>query len=189
MTAALSDQDIKAAVGKDLFVEPFDPAMLRPSSIRLRLGSSFLIMRDQGHPIDTQASDTRDWFTRVETDGKSFVLQPGTFVLAESLEIIGLSRNLTGFLNTVSSLARVGLSSHGSSGLVPAGYGEQHGAKLTFELVSFGCAPIVLYPAMPFCHLTLIRNLTPAEHGYEAGVGFYRAHTVEAANFAKHPAK
>lgn len=189
MMCVLSDQDIKQAIGKRLVIEPFDLSMLRPSSIRLRLGSVFMVMIARDHPIDTQASDTREWFEHVDTGDKPFILPPHTLVLAESLEKIGLKRDLTGLLNTVSSLARVGLSTHGSSGLVPAGYGERHGAKITFELFSFGSAPIILYPKMPVCHLTLLRNCTPAQYGYERGGGFYKGLSVEPADFNKHPNK
>jgi deoxycytidine triphosphate deaminase len=189
MSGVLSDHEIRKMVGKYLMIEPFESAMIRPSSIRLRLDSSFLVMRERGDAIDTRSSDTKEWFERVETGGGHFLLQPRTFVLGASLERIGLPTSLTGFLNTISSLARVGLTTHGSSGLVPAGYGEQAGAKITFELFSYGSSPIVLYPGMPVCHLTLVRNTSPAKHGYEAGGGFYRGLSVEPADFQKHPAK
>lgn len=189
MPGVLSDQGIRKILGKELIIDPFDPINLRPSSHRLRLDTIFLVMKKGEEPIDTRSSDTQEWFDRVETNGSPFLLKPRTFVLAASLEKIGLSTNLTGILNTVSSLARVGLTTHGSSGLVPAGYGEREGAKLTFELFSYGSSPVWLYPGMPVCHLTLLRNTSAAERGYDKEGGFYRGVTVAASNFKKHPLK
>ena len=83
----LSDREILEIVGKDLLIDPFTSAMLRPSSIRLRLDSTFLVMRKNGEkPIDTRSSDTRECFDRVDTGDEPFLLRPQTFVLAASLE-------------------------------------------------------------------------------------------------------
>src|SRR6266436_6525111 len=109
MSSVLSDQDIQKAVGQEILIEPFDPSMIRPSSIRLRIGSTFLMMLNSNQPIDTQASDTLEYFKQIDTNGEPFVLPPKTLVLAPSFEKIGLSPKLTGLLNTISSLARIGL--------------------------------------------------------------------------------
>lgn len=183
----LSDRDLKELINKEYWVDPYEPKLIRHSSLKLRLGRQFKIMKESLEVIDPLKTDTTSLFRSVRA-AKGFILLPGTFVLASTYEKIGLSRNLSGFLNTESSVARIGLSVHTSAGQVPAGYGEKKGSKITFELYNFGTAPILLYPGMPVAHLTLVRNQTPSERSYEndkshPGLG------AEPINFKKNPQK
>lgn len=185
--AVLADHDIKKILGTELMVDPLDLRMIRPNSIRLRLSSTYSSMVERRNPIDTRSSDTSPWFENVDTHGRPFTLPPRTFVLAASLEKISVSRRLKGLLNTGSSLARIGISCNGTSGLVPSRYGEGGGSHLTFELYSVTRSPIALHSGMPICHLTLLWNASPAETGYSHGGGIYQGAGLETANLRDHP--
>lgn len=168
MGALLSDTDIRNALDKEIFIEPLIEEMIRPSSIKLRLGHSFKVMKSSD-PIDTRASDSSLWFDEVKLeDDEKFIIQPKSFVLASTYEKFGFSKSLVGILNTDSDVARIGLTTHGSSGMVPAGFGDTKKKHVTFELFNFGAAPIILYVGMPICHISFIRTESPSETGHDA---------------------
>ncbi len=78
---------------------------------------------------------------RVGADGE-FVLHPGEFVLASTLEYFRFPRDIAGRLEGRSSLGRLGLQVHATAGFVDPGYD----GNLTFELINSGNLPIRIAP-------------------------------------------
>ena len=80
---------------------------------------------------------------RLDPDG-NFVLHPGAFLLASTLEFIQLPRDIAGRLEGRSSLGRLGLQVHATAGFVDPGFE----GTLTFELINSGKLPIRVFPGI-----------------------------------------
>ena len=99
-------------------------------------------------------------------DGQPFVLHPGEFVLASTLEVITLGDQLAGRLEGKSSLGRLGLLTHSTAGFIDPGFS----GHVTLELSNVANLPINLWPGMKIGQLCIFRLSSPAEHPYGAEV-------------------
>jgi dCTP deaminase len=147
----LSDRDIKAAVeAKRIVLEPYDPAMVQPSSIDIRLDRYFRVFENHRYPHIDPAHEQADLTRLVETKGdEAFVLHPGEFVLASSYETVTLADDVAARLEGKSSLGRLGLLTH-----------------VTLELSNVATLPIKLWPGMKIGQLCFFDLSSPAEHPY-----------------------
>src|SRR5699024_383064 len=110
--------------------------------------------------------DMPDLTTEVEVpDDEPFVLHPGEFVLAATLEKFTLPNDLAGRLEGKSSLGRLGLLTHSTAGFIDPGF---HG-HITLELSNVANLPIVLWPNMKVGQLALFRMTSPADVPYGTG--------------------
>ncbi|CAM3195321.1 dCTP deaminase [Stackebrandtia soli] len=92
----LSDRDIVAAIkAGQLGVQPFDPTLVQPSSVDVRLDRWFRVFNNQKYTHIDPAQRQDDLTALAEVpDGEPFVLHPGEFVLASTLEVFTLPDNL-----------------------------------------------------------------------------------------------
>ena len=88
----LSDGDIKKELDSGrVKVEPFDPAMLQPSSVDVRLDRFFRVFENHKYSVIDPAAEQSDLTRAVEVSGdEEFILHPGEFVLASTYEVITL---------------------------------------------------------------------------------------------------
>jgi len=160
----LSDRDIKKArEAGEISLEPFELSLLQPCSVDLRLGDRFLLFRrnsrdaiDVKEPID----DLMDEIIIGKED--SFVLHPGEFVLASTIEKVGLSPSIAAQINGKSSLGRIGIIVHATAGFIDPG----NTLCPTLELNNIGKLPVRLYWKMPIAQVTFMRLSSPAERPY-----------------------
>jgi dCTP deaminase len=104
----------------------------------------FLYMRQGFIDLADEIPARQFYFLReidIEREEAYFV-QPGSFVLAQSLEYIALPKNIYGRLGGRSSLAKSGIEVHATSEKVDPGFR----GHLTFELKNCGRMPVKLYP-------------------------------------------
>jgi dCTP deaminase len=88
----LSDRDIRAEI-KDgrVLLDPFDEAMVQPSSIDVRLDRFFRVFENHRYPHIDPAEEQPDLTRLVEPEGdEPFILHPGEFVLASTYEVVTL---------------------------------------------------------------------------------------------------
>jgi dCTP deaminase len=118
----LADFQIRALCESGM-VSPFDPALLNPASLDLRLGSNILIESAEGPGLVPycMAHHTAD---------DPYRLVPGQFALAEGEPIFNLPNNIAAQFVLKSSRAREGLE-HLLAGFCDPGW---HGSRLTLEL-------------------------------------------------------
>jgi dCTP deaminase len=149
----LSDVQILARVVAsgpgNLFVSPLlDPlSQLGASSLNVRLGTEIYITQTLSTThIDLQDPERvkqqkKQYFRlqRVPENG-AFVLHPGEFALASTLEYFRFPRDLAGRIEGRSSIGRYGLQVHATAGFVDPGFE----GTLTFELMNTGRLPIRL---------------------------------------------
>ena len=88
----LSDRDIRSEVSDgNLSIDPFDPALVQPSSVDVRLDNLFRVFNNTRYTHIDPAQRQDELTTLVEpADGEPFVLHPGEFVLGSTLEILSL---------------------------------------------------------------------------------------------------
>jgi dCTP deaminase len=118
----LADFQIRALCETGM-VTPFDPALVNPASLDLRLGSNILIESSEGPGLVPYSLDSH-------TADDPYRLVPGQFVLAETQETFNLPNHLAGQFVLKSSRAREGLQ-HLLAGYCDPGW---HGSRLTLEL-------------------------------------------------------
>jgi dCTP deaminase len=123
-------------------------AQLGSTSLDVRLGTTFQTYQpNQSGIVDfiNEASVLEVYSNSriIDLDYKeSIVLAPGQFVLAHTMEYIGLPENLAAQLEGRSSFARLGIQVHMTASFIDPGF---HGA-LTFEIYNAGPNPIRLFP-------------------------------------------
>ena len=87
-------------------IDPYDPVLVQPNSVDIRLGNHFVWYMAGSDVIDpyNKESVTADV---EETHADYFVLNPGQFVLAETFECIELPDNIVATIEGKSSIAPV----------------------------------------------------------------------------------
>ncbi len=96
-------------------IDPYDPALVQPNSVDIRLGNHFVRYKPGTEVIDPY--DRKSVNAGIEeTRAETFILDPGQFVLAEMLECIGLPDNIVATIEGKSSIARLGITLHQTDG-------------------------------------------------------------------------
>jgi dCTP deaminase len=164
----LSDRDLVAEIkAGSLQLDPFEPALIQPSSIDVRLDRLFRVFNNHLYTHIDPSIQQDDLTTEVEVpDGQPFVLHPGEFVLASTLEVMTLGSQLAGRLEGKSSLGRLGLLTHSTAGFVDPGFS----GHVTLELSNVATLPIMLWPGMKIGQLCIFRLSSPADHPYGSAV-------------------
>lgn len=122
----LSDKTLTKMLAEGILVaEPIEKEQIQPASIDIRLGNTFSIVRDSSSGIITLENKIK--YETIETD--TYVLLPGQFVLATTMEYFELPDNLTAFVEGRSSLGRMGLFIQNAGWVDPGFKGE-----ITLEL-------------------------------------------------------
>lgn len=164
----LSDRDIKVEISSGrVVVEPFDPAMIQPSSVDVRLDKFFRVFENHRYEVIDPATEQPE-LTReiVAEDGEPFILHPGEFVLASTYEVITLPDDIAGRLEGKSSLGRLGLLTHSTAGFIDPGFS----GHITLELSNVANLPVKLYPGMKIGQLCLIKLTSSSEHPYGSAI-------------------
>jgi dCTP deaminase len=164
----LSDHDLIAEIKAGrLAVEPFEPTLVQPSSIDVRLDRWFRVFNNTKYTHIDPSQQQDDLTSLVEAqDGEPFVLHPGEFVLGSTLEVVSLPDDLAGRLEGKSSLGRLGLLTHSTAGFIDPGFS----GHVTLELSNVANLPITLWPGMKIGQLCLFRLSSPASHPYGSSV-------------------
>lgn len=160
----LSDGDLALAIETgELKVDPFDPGLIQPSSIDMRLGDTFRMFNSFVGAVDpTKPIPERLTFpVGVNGDGQ-YILRPGQLVLATTKERVGLAASLAARLEGKSTLGRLGLSIHRTAGYIDPGFD----GRITLELTLAAPFPMALTPGMLIGQLAVSRTVSPARRPY-----------------------
>lgn len=120
----------------DIRISPFDPAQVTTNSYDLRLGKK--LVRYTADVLDA-LSDNAYEVIDIPEDG--YVMQPGDFALAATLEEVGSDRFVP-LLHGKSGMARKGLFAHITADLIDLGFI----GHLTLQL--YATLPVRIYPGM-----------------------------------------
>ncbi len=88
----LSDKDIRAAIASGrVGLDPFEPEMVQPSSVDVRIDRYFRVFENHRYPHIDPAVEQAELTRLVEPDGdEPFILHPGEFVLGSTYEVVSL---------------------------------------------------------------------------------------------------
>jgi dCTP deaminase len=148
---------VAARAAGDADIEPFNGAQLRGASYVLRLGDRFRRWTSGDAPVEMWSPSAAEEALDLPLKTDRLILSPGEFVLATTLERIGLGQTLAGAVSPLSHVARFGLSATLGADLINPGFGSGAPASLTLELFNHNRRALVLTAGMPIVHLRLIR--------------------------------
>jgi dCTP deaminase len=162
----LSDATISSALAEGrIEIDPYDEALLQPSSVDVRVDRFFRVFHNNRYPFIDVKVEQEELTELVEVEGdQPFVLHPGEFVLGSTLERIRLGNDLVARLEGKSSLGRLGLLIHSTAGFIDPGW-DGH---VTLELSNVANLPITIYPSMKIGQISFMQMTEPATTPYGA---------------------
>jgi dCTP deaminase len=166
----LSDRDIVAALAAGRI--KIDPApdlstQLGSVSVDFRLGRTFMVFEHSRHSyIDPRQPQSigEAMRTIVVEDDEPFIMQPGDFALASTIESLELPDDLLGRLEGRSSIARLGITVHSTAAVFEPGWV----GTATMELSNLGRMAVALYPGMRICAFSFETVSSPVMTPYRA---------------------
>jgi dCTP deaminase len=163
-SSVLSDGTILRLVAEGrIRVDPWDPALVQPASIDLRLGDTFRVFHNHRASAIDLRDPPRDLTEEVVVaPGESFVIHPGEFCLGRTLEWVELPDDVLARVEGKSSLGRLGLIVHATAGFVDPGWK----GTLTLEFANLTRIPIKLAPGLAIAQLSFMGLDAPALRPY-----------------------
>ncbi|MCL2470569.1 MAG: dCTP deaminase [Propionibacteriaceae bacterium] len=160
----LCDRDIALAVEDgSVRIEPWDPGMIQPASVDVRLDRFFRVFDNHKYPCIDPAQDQAELTHLVDVPvGEPFMLHPGAFVLGSTFETITLSDSVAARVEGKSSLGRLGLLTHATAGFIDPGFS----GHITLELSNVATLPVTLWPGMRIGQLCFFEMSSPVGHPY-----------------------
>lgn len=154
----LSDGTLqKMLKGKSLVIEPVTPEQIQPASVDIRLGNTFSVVDDTPSGIIKLDSEIK--YKTITAD--TYLILPGQFVLATTMEYFELPDNLTAFVEGRSSLGRMGLFIQNAGWVDPGFKGE-----ITLELYNANRCAIELKAGRRVGQLVFAEMDVPAVNPY-----------------------
>ena len=173
----LSDTDILKEIDLgNIICTPFDRRNVSNSSIDLRLGQYIVEQKSRFKTVKFETDDSgrltvidpvkpKVWnlLDPKIRDSHKFVLKPGQFVLAQTLELVGSqSRSFECRVSDKSTLARLGLSVCFGAGKIEPG----NVLSITLELKNNGNNSIELQYGMHLCQIQFEQLTSPTSQIY-----------------------
>ncbi len=169
----LSDRDIRRAIDEGrIRIDPLPDleTALGSVSVDFRLGTTFMVFEHSRHSfIDPrQPQSIGDAMRTIEcAENERFIMQPGDFALASTVENLELPDDLLGRLEGRSSIARLGITVHSTAAVFEPGWI----GTATMELSNLGRMPVALYPGMRICAFSFEEVSSPVSVPYRLKVG------------------
>ncbi len=149
----LSGDEIRERIGTDIVLDPFDPAQLNANSYDLLLHDELLVYEEV--VLDVKQANR---YRRIHIPPTGLILSPSQLYLGRSVERTE-THNLVPMLEGRSSLARLGLFVHVSSGFGDVGF------RGYWTLEMFAVQPIRIYPGIRICQI-LYHEVSGGTHEY-----------------------
>jgi dCTP deaminase len=158
----LHDTEIQRLIQEERMIEPFEPELLNPASLDLRLGDNIMVEVEHTSELQIQS------IAHCSADNP-YWLAPGEFVLAETRETFNMPNDVCGMFCLKSSRAREGYE-HSHAGFADP---EWCGSKLTLELVNARrLHSLPLYPGLKIGQMVFVITAGIPHISY-AEVGHY----------------
>ena len=172
--AVLSGEQIREHIRlRKILIEPFDEKLIGPSQVDLRLGNKFRVFKENAL-VDPQDAKSIERNTElVDMKGKPFILKPRQLVLGITRERIAVPNDLVASIEGRSSVARMGVFIHISSGHINPGSGARNPIPVTLEILNMNPSPVKLYPGMRICQLLFYSMDRAVRRGYDDLGGKY----------------
>jgi dCTP deaminase len=163
-SSVLSDGTIAGLVEAGrIRIDPWDPSLLQPASVDVRLGNSFRVFHNHRASAIDLRDPPRGLTEQITVDpDEPFVIHPGEFCLGSTLERVELPDDIVARIEGKSSLGRLGLIVHATAGFCDPGWR----GTLTLELNNLTRVPIRLYPGLAIAQLSFMTLDAPALRPY-----------------------
>lgn len=154
----LSDQAIhERLTNGSLSISPLDFSQIQPASVDIRLGNTFAMIDDSPSGVINMNQEIS--YKTLKSD--KYVLLPGQFILASTMEYFSLPNDLTAFVEGRSSLGRMGLFIQNAGWVDPGFEGE-----ITLELFNANRCAIELQAGRRVGQLVFAQMDAAALHPY-----------------------
>lgn len=171
----LSDVTIQEYIysGKIKILPEFNPMDIRPTGIRLHLGYDILLPKENDVPIDVDAPPNPEYDALTLPDS-GFVINKDMFILGTTFESIMTSDDIICHLEGRSTIARLGLAIHCTSGMIDNNHDEAR--SITLELKNIGAFDLLIRPRIPIGMLVFsilsypIRQKSQSQYRRQASV-------------------
>jgi dCTP deaminase len=180
----LVDWQIREAIAAGhIGVKPFDPGFVQPNSLDIRLGDHFVWYEEGEEIIDPyDAGSIRSKVGEVRAG--SFVIDPGRFILAETLEEITLPDDIVASIEGKSSIARLGVELHQTGGWIDAGFS----GTITLEMCNVNQRPVRVYAGMPIGQLVFYTTEHAEEpYNVKKGAKYLHQHQATLSRYHENP--
>ncbi|ADN51241.1 dCTP deaminase [Vulcanisaeta distributa] len=159
MAVLTRDEILKLVKSGVLSIEPFTEDVVRENGLDLRVGTEYAIYAFDGQVIDPcELESARHLFSIVEAKDGRIVIPPRSFALLTTMEYVKFPRDVVGFCNLRSTLARYGLSVPPT--IIDAGFE----GNVTIEVINNSGNYMVLRPGMRFLHVVLVKAIGEAKY-------------------------
>jgi len=167
----LNDRQIKELCEKGNIVDPYNPSNVGPCSLDLTLGDSVAwYSGTSGYVLDPENEETYQVQNAiVGRDIDKLFLEPGEFLLAETVEKFNIPRNIAAKVDGRSSMGRLGVFQHISAGFIDPGFR----GSVTLELYNANRRPVILRPGMIVAQMCFFQ-IEPCERDYQDKGGRYQ---------------
>ena len=165
----LSDRSIREALDSGhIVVDPLGEGCIQPASVDIRIDRHIRVFLNPDEYSVVDVRTNLDGITRPDEipDPAPYVLEPGEFILANTIENVELPDDVVARLEGKSSLGRLGLMVHATAGYIDPGFKGQ----LTLEISNVARARISIFYGMKIGQISFLRLSTPAENPYGSGV-------------------
>lgn len=121
---------------------------IRPVGVRVHLSKDILI--PQAGYIDLTAPSDLE-YKSIDIEKDEYVLEPGGFILASTVEKVKTASNLIAFLDGRSTIARLGLTIHVTAGVIDGNHDDAR--TITLEIKNLGVHSVRLHENDPIGQL------------------------------------
>ena len=167
----LSDGEIRESLSTgELIIEPVNDNNIQHACVDLRLSETLRVQSRRpisGVSIDPEMLEVMPFLIANTTEedlsgGRIWKLEPGAFVIGQTLERVGLPLHLAGRVEGRSRLARLGVGVHITAPKIDPGFHN----RITLEIFNLGPWAIELKAGMRICTLIVERLGRAAQAGY-----------------------
>ena len=153
MTVLARTEILKLVKSGKLKIKPFNERQVGPASIDMRLDNVFRVFNKTHKIFMVRDKVDHKKLTKIVKVGKGgyFLIMPGELIHGITKEEIELPENICARIEGRSSLARIGLLVHLSSGFIHPGTKN----KTVLEIVNISHIPLAIYPGIRICQIIL----------------------------------
>lgn len=159
----LVDRQIKEEIKNgNIKIEPYNPDNIDPGAYSFTLGR-YLMLPEPGQTISL-VKESNPKYKKIDISETPYILKPGEFVLAQTLERLTIAKNIGMLIEGRSTLARLGIGVHNTASLIHPGHAD---SIITLEIFNVGNFNIELIKGADIGKGIFFKTTVPAEFGYK----------------------
>lgn len=177
----MTDLEIKRMQIADNVITPYFSENQQPASYDLTLSDTYLCygrrdpLTKDGYVIDAANRELGPniLLHKQKMFDEEFIVEPGQFVLADTVETIKLPNDVAARFEGKSTLGRFGLTTHITAGFIDPGFE----GTITLEIKNDNCVPIKLTAGMAIGQICFYQLNHPVSRPYGShGLGSHYQH-------------